>query len=371
MESILVLTHADETGEQLSKGSLESVTVGRELAAQLSAKLTVGIVCENPKDLAVFLASAEARLLSVAGEVFAQARYSSDAAACEAICRAAQPTIVVAPHSSRFARVMAAVAHRVHGCIETHITAVGVANEVKATRWFYRQRMEAVVTRETRPWFLLLDAGTHAAFIGEVAPVHVEEIAVGLPALRTNVLGNRTPEQRESLAATFGDGRPQGPGTIRPDAKLLFVAGAGWTKKQPDGKVHAGEAGELILRFLRASGASLGSSKSLVDQGSEGTPVLSFLTHLNQVGQTGSTPRHAKGLATCCHGEEPHVVGWRFISERRAVSTDPNCGWTRGKADVVYVADAFQVMECLNALLEAKTASETPEETAGSLSALA
>jgi len=23
---------------------------------------------------------------------------------------------------------------------------------------------------------------------------------------------------------------------------------------------------------------------------------------------------------------------------------DPNCGWTRGKADVVYVADAFQVM---------------------------
>jgi electron transfer flavoprotein alpha subunit len=45
-------------------------------------------------------------------------------------------------------------------------------------------------------------------------------------------------------------------------------------------------------------------------------------------------------------------VGWRFISERRAISTDPNCGWTRGKADVVYVADAFKVMESLNSLLE-------------------
>jgi len=359
MESILVLTHADENGGQLSKGSLEAVTVGRDLAARLGTKLTIGIVSGNSKDLAPCLASTEARLLSVAGEEFAQPRYASDAAACEAICRAAQPTIVVASHSSRFARVMAAVAHRAHGCIETHVMAIGAADKIDATRWFYRQRMKAVVTRESRPWFLLLDAGTHAVFSGEVAPVQVEEIAVEPPAFRTNVLGNRTPEQCEILTATSSKGSSQAYGTIRPDAKLLFVAGAGWTKKQPDGKVHSGEAGELILQFLHASGASLGSSKSLVDQGSEGSPVLTFLTHLNQVGQTGSTPRHAKGLATCCHGEEPHVVGWRFITERRAISIDPNCGWTRGKADVVYVADAFQVMERLNSLLE----TQVPEET--------
>ena len=142
--------------------------------------------------------------------------------------------------------------------------------------------------------------------------------------------------------------------TIRPDAKMLFVTGAGWTKKQPDGQIHVAEASDLILGFLRQTGASLGSSKSLVDQGGEGQPVLPFLTHMNQVGQTGATPRHPKGLATCCHGEEPHVVGWRFIAERRAISLDPNCGWSRGKADVVYVADAFPVIAKLNALLEAK-----------------
>jgi len=39
----------------------------------------------------------------------------------------------------------------------------------------------------------------------------------------------------------------------------------------------------------------------------EGEAVLPFMTHLNQVGQPGSTPRHQKGLSTCCHGEEPHV----------------------------------------------------------------
>jgi electron transfer flavoprotein alpha subunit len=71
---------------------------------------------------------------------------------------------------------------------------------------------------------------------------------------------------------------------------------------------------------------------------------------MNQVGQTGSTPRHPKGLSTSCHGEEPHVVGWRFIN------LDPDCGWARGKADVLYVADAFQVMEKLNALLAERAA---------------
>jgi electron transfer flavoprotein alpha subunit len=139
--------------------------------------------------------------------------------------------------------------------------------------------------------------------------------------------------------------------TIRPDANLLFVAGAGWTKKQADGRAHVEEAAALILNFIRQTQASLGSSKSLVDLSGEGQDVLPFLTHLNQVGQTGSTPRHPRGLAACCHGEEPHVVGWRFVNERRAINLDANCGWARGKADVLYVADAFEVMAKVNALL--------------------
>jgi electron transfer flavoprotein alpha subunit len=342
MEHILVLTHADETGSALSKASLEAVTAGKELAARLSTPLTIGIVAADSSAAAGSLASAGARLMAASGAAFAQARYASDVVAAEALCRAAKATIVLAPGTSRFARVAAGVAHRLGGFIDTHITAIGGTETVEASRWFYRQRVEAVISRDVRPWFLLLDAGTHAAFAGASQPVQIELVAVELPALRTTVSGFRVPAQDAQ--------------TIRPDAKILLVAGAGWTKKQPDGQMHAGKAGELILGFLRATGASLGSSKSLVDQGGEGNSVLPFLTHLNQIGQTGSTPRHAKGLSTCCHGEEPHVVGWRFISDRRAISLDPNCGWTRGKADVVYVADAFPVMAKVNALLEAKKA---------------
>jgi electron transfer flavoprotein alpha subunit len=350
MESILALTHAGESGTTLTKASLEAVTAARDLAARLNAKLTIGMVAASPQHLSKGLPCAA--VLAVCGEALAQARFASDAAACEALCRAAQPTIVVAPQSSRFARVMAAVAYRLAGVIDTHITAIGGAQSVDATRWFYRQRIEAVISRDQRPWFLLLDAGTHAPYAAEAGNTPVAQINVELPPMRTRVAGFRAPNLDRQTAAPGGASLLSGwEQTIRPEAKLLFVAGAGWTKKQPDGKTHAKEAGNLILQFLSLSGASLGSSKSLVDQGGEANSVLPFLTHLNQVGQTGSTPRHAKGLATCCHGEEPHVVGWRFIGERRAVTLDPNCGWTRGKADVVYVADAFQVMAKLNELL--------------------
>ena len=340
MESIFVLTHTDESGNALTRGSLETVAAAKELADKLSAPLAIGILGANNAAVVTSIAGAAAPIFAVSGEAFAQARYATDAVACEALCRVAQPTIVLAPGSSRFARVTAGVAHRLDGVVDTHITSLPTENGLHASRWFYRQRVEAMLTRVKRPWFLLLEPGIRAPFTGENASPSIEEVNVELPATRTAVTGFRVPAQDAQ--------------TIRPDAKLLFVAGAGWTKKQPDGQVRAGEAGTLILNFLRKSGASLGSSKSLVDQGSDGQAVLPFLSHMNQVGQTGATPRHVKGLSTCCHGEEPHVVGWRFINERRAISLDPNCGWTRGKADVVYIADAFKVLAKLNEALEEK-----------------
>ena len=340
MENILVLTHADETGSALTRASLEAVTAGLELANRLSAPIAIGIIASDATAANV-LASTGARLLIVSGNALAQPRYATDAAACEALCRAANATIVLVSAGARLARVAAGAAYRLGGVVDTHITALGEADKIEATRWFYRQRVEAIISRSMRPWVIVLDAGTQTAYAGAPGAASVEQVAIEMPATRTTVTGIHAPKQDEQ--------------TIRPDARMLLVAGAGWTKKQPDGQIHTSEAADLILGFLRTTGASLGSSKSLVDQGGEGQSVLPFLTHMNQIGQTGATPRHAKGLSTCCHGEEPHVVGWRFISDRRAISLDPNCGWTRGKADVVYVADAFQVIKKLNELLAAKS----------------
>lgn len=58
------------------------------------------------------------------------------------------------------------------------------------------------------------------------------------------------------------------------------------------------------------------------------------------------------------------MVGWRFINERRAIDLDPNCGWALGKADVLYVTDAFQVMARVTALLGTQAADNKEIEAA-------
>ncbi len=62
-------------------------------------------------------------------------------------------------------------------------------------------------------------------------------------------------------------------------------------------------------------------------------------------------PQPSEAAETAVISEEPHTVGWRFINQRRAISLDPTCGWAQGKADILYVADAFEVIEKLNELL--------------------
>ncbi len=340
-QNILFLAHVDESGSALPRVAYEVFGAAVELAAT-QGRLTVGIFGEHVQEAADTLGSATARIVGVSGLEFSQPRYSSDATAAEAICRNVAPDLVLAPATSRMQRIIAGVAQRTNGCVDTHVTGIEAANGgVTAKRWFYRQRLEAAIQRDAQPWFLLMDSGCHAAWSGASGTANVEHLDVPVVAGRTKYSGIRVPNSDAQ--------------TIRPDAKLLFVAGAGWCKKQADSKTHLAEAEETILGFLKHSGASLGGSKSLVDQSGENQAVLRFMTHLNQVGQTGSTPRHPKGLSTCCHGEEPHVVGWRFINERRAINLDPNCGWARGKADVLYVADAFEVMAKLNALLAEKT----------------
>jgi electron transfer flavoprotein alpha subunit len=343
METILLLAHVEADGS-LAKSAREALRAARALNKTIAASnLFVALVGQSVQAAADSIAACPAtKYFGAVGAELGHSRYATDAAAAQALCKAAQATIIVAPATSRWNRVLPGVAQRLGGRVDSHLTGIGAAaGKPTVSRWYYRQRMEATLTRMQRPWFMLIDPGSQTACDCGAGAAAVELVPVNLAeaSRRTTVIGIRQPKADAQ--------------TIRPDAHLLFVAGAGWTKKQADGQTHVPEAEKLILDFLKVTRASLGSSKSLVDLGGEGQAVLPFLSHLNQIGQTGATPRHPKGLSTCCHGEEPHTVGWRFIGQRRAISLDPNCGWARGKADVLYVADAFAVISKANELLAA------------------
>ena len=264
--------------------------------------------------------------------------FAQDVPAMAEAIKTSGAEIVLLPGNSRVKRSAAAAAMRAGAEIDTNVVDVELADgKAVARRWVYRQRILTAFSRAARPWVIVTDPSLFGEICAKTGAAAVPFTAAAGGATRTAVKGVEN-------AGTGGES------TIKPDAKLLFVAGAGWTKKQADGALHFDEAAATITGFLKKSGASLGSSKSLVDM-PEAAAAFTFMSHMNQVGQTGATPRHQKGLSTCCHGEEPHVVGWRFVNERRAVNLDANCGWAQGKADVVYVADAFAVMAKVNELM--------------------
>ncbi len=332
---ILWIGFTDKTGS-LDKASLEALTAARTIADGLGAELVAGLVGTSVGGASAQVGGATpSQVLAVTGEAWAAPRYATDVAACAKLARESGASIILSTANSRYSRLCAGLAQRLAGAVDTQITEMAIENQVlTVSRWFYRQRMIGKLTRSARPWILSIAPGSFVpCTAGEttVTPVAMEALT------RTEVIGIE--------AGTSGAQ------TIRPDADTLLVAGAGWTKKQADGQVHTDDAATIILEFVEKGRSSLGSSKSMVDLATEGQAVLPFLTHLHQIGQTGASPRHTKGLATCCHGEEPHAVGWRFINERRAINTDANCGWAQGKADVLYVADAFEVMQKVNARL--------------------
>ena len=221
-EKILFLAHVDESGNALPKIAFEALGAALALSQQLNSPLEIGLIGESVQSSADSLASAgAAHIFGVQGPDFAKPRFSSDAAAAEALCRASTPQLVIAPATSRFFRALPCLAQRLTAQVDTHITSINVTDgAVAATRWFYRQRIEGSFQRQTRPWILLLDSGCHEPWHAAPAPVTFQELAVALPpeAKRTSVIGIRAPKSDSQ--------------TIRPDANLLFVAGAGWTKNK-------------------------------------------------------------------------------------------------------------------------------------------
>ena len=116
MENILVLTHVDESGSILTRASLETVTAGLELANRLSAPLAIGVIAADASAVSA-PAVTGAKVFAVSGEALAQPRYATDAAACEALFRAANASIILMPAGARLSRVAAGVAHRLGGVV--------------------------------------------------------------------------------------------------------------------------------------------------------------------------------------------------------------------------------------------------------------
>lgn len=259
-------------------------------------------------------------------------------AAAHQVCTQINPTIILAKDDSPWANILPALMQTLSGAIDTKLDQLQFSSDsVSGQRGYFRQRLKATLSRPQRPWGISLNAG--AAI--EIAP---ETPFTQLDVAQADALAKLPLPGASSRTTIVGEEAIGGAvQTLKPSAAMLVVAGAGLCKPQADGASHVAEAEKLILSLCDRLQASLGSTKSLVDQSGEGQATMSCLTHLHQIGQTGQTPHHHAGIAIGCHGEAPHVVGWRFIPKRVAINLDPQCGWVN-EADYLYVADAFKLL---------------------------
>ena len=129
METILLLAHVEADGS-LAKSAREALRAARALNKAIAgSNLFVGLAGESVQAAADSIAACPAtKYFGVAGAEFGQSRYATDAAAAEALCKAAQATLVVAPATSRWNRVLPGVAQRLGGRVDCHVTGIGDAD---------------------------------------------------------------------------------------------------------------------------------------------------------------------------------------------------------------------------------------------------
>ena len=164
--------------------------------------------------------------------------FAQDVPAFAAAITAAGADIILAPGTSRARRSLPAAAMRAGAAIDTNVVAVTTDGD-KATvqRWAYRQRILTTFSRAARPWVIVTD------------PALFADICAGLGATPAPIPAGASAETRTKVNGVVAAGTG-GESTIKPDSPLLFVAGAGWTKKQSDGATVVHEAPAHHVRLL-------------------------------------------------------------------------------------------------------------------------
>jgi electron transfer flavoprotein alpha subunit len=206
METILLLANSESDGS-LAQAALEALGAAKTLCAGMpGSKLVIGLVGQTVQAGANRIAACGAQaFLGIEGADFTASRYASDAAAAESIAKGAQATVILAPATSRWNRVLPGVAQRLGGRVDTHVTGLSAnGGKVSVNRWYYRQRMEAVLQRAQRPWFILIDPGSQPAWQGDSGTATVQAVPMALPesCKRTTVVGVREPATRRPSGRT-------------------------------------------------------------------------------------------------------------------------------------------------------------------------
>ncbi|MFC4359556.1 electron transfer flavoprotein subunit alpha/FixB family protein [Halobium salinum] len=306
-----VLAVAEHRRGDLRDVSFELVTAGRELADATGGDLHVAVISGDVDGFAEELSLDGVDVVHTVdyGEEFNHDVYVQ---AVEALYDEVDPTAVVMPNSVNGLDYAPAVAERLALPLVTDAVGFEWDGALTATREMYGSKVETTVEVESERVAVTIRGGEWPAEeTHDGAEVRAFDFEPDEDAIRSTVTGF------EEVGAGDVD---------ISEAEVLVSVGRG---------IEEEENIELVQRLADALGATLSSSRPIVDNG--------WLPKNRQVGQSGKVVTPKVYIAVGISGAVQHVAGMKGAETIVAINTDPNAP-IFDIADYGIVGDLFEVV---------------------------
>jgi electron transfer flavoprotein alpha subunit len=309
-----VLVVAEHRRGELRDVSYEGITAGRQLADALGGDLHVAVISGAVERFADSLNSPPVDAIHTvdAGEEFDHDVY---AAATEALHAELDPAALVLPNSVNGLDYAPAVADALDLPYVTDAVDLAYDDGLTATREMYGSKVETTVEVDADRFLVSIRGGEWEAANGagdaEVSAFEFDADAVA------------------DGARVRGFEEVGGGDVDIADAEFLVSVGRG---------IEDEENLDLVRDLVEATGATLSSSRPIVDNG--------WLPKNRQVGQSGKQVTPDVYLAIGISGAVQHVAGMKGAETIIAINTDPNAP-IYDIADYGIVNDLFDVVPAL------------------------
>ncbi|SFR36614.1 electron transfer flavoprotein alpha subunit apoprotein [Halogeometricum rufum] len=306
-----VLAVADHRRGELRDVSYELVTAGRELADETGGDLHVAVISGEVEEFATKLNREGVTTVHTVeyGEEFNHDVYT------QAVCALADeydPQYVLMPNSVNGLDYAPAVANRLGLPLVTDAIDVAFDGGLTVTREMYGSKVETTLEVDAERAAVTVRGGEWvAASNGGDAEIMPFEF---------------TPDESAVKSRVTGFEEVGGGDVDITEADVLVSVGRG---------IEEEENIELVERLADALGATLSSSRPIVDSG--------WLPKNRQVGQSGKVVTPEVYIAIGISGAVQHVAGMKGAETIVAINTDPNAP-IFDIADYGVVGDLFEVV---------------------------
>jgi electron transfer flavoprotein alpha subunit len=315
-----VLVFAEFLGGAFRKGSLEALTLGRDLADQFQGPLVAVTAGEGVAAAAPSLARfGVQRVLVADGPAWKLPVGEAAAPLLHEAVKKTDPAVVLLSAGTAGRELAPRLAQRLDVGCAVDCTAVRFpGGKPEIVRPVYAGKALATVTLDRPPFVISLRPNAVTVKERPGAPITAETLAPGvdLGSLRAVL----------QSVAERPVGRPE-----LPEADVVVSGGRG---------LKAPEHFKMIEELADALGAAVGASRAVVDAG--------WRPHREQVGQTGKTVAPQLYFAIGISGAIQHLAGMSSSKCIVAVNKDPNAPIFQ-LADYGIVGDAFEIVPVLTA----------------------